>query len=74
MERGTKITSVVKCETLKKLRRGNRNKRCVMLISDIAILPDNARSYSVYKTQNFFIKFKRSVSDPLSLTAKIGAK
>ena len=65
LPQGTKINSVVYCETLKKLRRAIQNKRRGMLSATILLLHHNAWPHSAAQTQDLITSFKWEQIDHL---------
>lgn len=63
LPRGRTITSLVYCETLKKLRRAIQNKRRGLLSSGIVFLHDNARPHTATATREIIEKFKWEIFD-----------
>jgi len=63
MEPGTTITSETYCESMKKLRRANENKRRGMLTSGVVLLHDNAHPHTAARTQALLQKFRRDLFD-----------
>ena len=58
LPQGTTINPAVYCETLKKLRCANQNKRHGMLSATILLLHDNAWPHSAAQTQDLVTSFK----------------
>jgi transposase len=63
MQQGTTLTSEVYCETLKKLHRAIRNKRCGMLTSGVVLLHQNAGPHTVACTRALLEHFNWELFD-----------
>jgi histone-lysine N-methyltransferase SETMAR len=63
MQRGITITSDVYCETLKKLRRTNQNKRRGLLTYGVVLLHDNALPHAAARTQALLEHFNSELFD-----------
>ncbi|GBO05209.1 hypothetical protein AVEN_257476-1 [Araneus ventricosus] len=61
MDDGTRITSEVYCNTLRKLKRAIHNKRLGLLTSEVMFLYNNAYPHISLRTQGILRQFKWDV-------------